>query len=101
MTYLRLYYDAGGPPRAISIGTTSTLVLKSRSTRKKVILVNDSDEDIYVARADSAVLNAGIRLNADGGALVDEPDTLGRIYTGPWYAICASGSKNLCVSEDL
>lgn len=94
------YRETGGPPRSVTVGTTSTLVSTARK-RRKIILTNDSDEEIYLARADSAALNAGIRLNADGGALIDEPDSTGFMYAGPWYAICASGSKNLCVSEDF
>ena len=92
--------EAGAPPRGVAVATTSTLVSTPRD-RKKIVLTNDSDEDIYLARADSAVMNAGLRLNADGGSIVDEPDNTGYMYAGPWYAICSSGAKNLCVSEDF
>jgi len=91
---------AGGPPRAVTIGTTSTLILMANQSRKRVYLVNDSTEAIYIARADSAAMNAGIRLNPAGGSFVDEPDTRGEIYTGPYYGICNSGSMNLAVEED-
>jgi len=90
----------GGPPRAVTVGTTSTLVLQANQARKSVTLVNDSTEPIYLGKADSAVMNAGIRLNAAGGSVTEVPDIFGRLYMGPWYAICTSGSMNLCVQED-
>jgi len=90
----------GGPPRAVTIGATSTLILQANSARKKVYLVNDATEEIYIARADGVALNTGIRLNAAGGSFYDERDTWGEIYTGPYYGICTSGGMNLCVEED-
>jgi len=53
----------------VSIGTSSTQVLAANSNRKLLILVNDSDEPIYVSLGATATLNNGIRLNASGGAL--------------------------------
>lgn len=90
----------GAPPVSVATGTTSILVARANQARMKMILINDSDTTIYITRGDFARLNAGIRLNANGGSLVDEPDSLGRIYTGPWSAISSAASKNLCVSEE-
>lgn len=76
---------------AATIGSSSTEVLAANTNRKIVILVNDSDEAIYIALGASATMNSGIRLNANGGALVlDDP-----IYKGVINAICSSGSKKL------
>ena len=90
----------GAPPLAATVGTTSVIVLRSNPTRKKVVFINDSDTAIYLARSQTAVVNAGIRLNATGGAFVDEPDVYGRMYTGEWSAISSAATKNLCISED-
>jgi len=79
----------------VSIGTSSTQVLAANSNRKLLILVNDSDEAIYVSLGATATLNNGIRLNASGGALaLDNP-----IYKGVVNAISANGSKTLVGAE--
>lgn len=85
---------------ATTIGTASTLVISGNDNRRKITFVNDSDEDIYLGKGNPARSNVGVRLNAHGGSLVDEPDSLGYLYRGPWYAICASGSKVLAWTED-
>jgi len=75
----------------VSVGSSNTQVLAANSSRKLLILVNDSDEDIYIALGATAILNSGIRLNKKGGSLtLDDPK-----YTGIVNAICSSGSKNL------
>jgi hypothetical protein len=79
----------------VSIGTSSTQVLAANSNRKLLILVNDSDEPIYVSLGTTATLNNGIRLNASGGALaLDNP-----IFKGVVNAISANGSKTLVGAE--
>ena len=79
----------------VSIGTSSTQVLSANSSRKLLILVNDSDEPIYVSLGATATLNNGIRLNASGGALaLDNP-----IFKGVVNAISANGSKTLVGAE--
>ena len=77
----------------ITVGATSTSVLSVNAARIMVMLVNDSDEVIYVNLSGTAVMNEGIRLNANGGTLVESE------YTGAITAICSSGSKNLTVVE--
>lgn len=75
----------------VSVGSSNTQVLAANSSRKLLILVNDSDENIYIALGETAILNSGIRLNKKGGSLtLDDPK-----YTGVVNAICSSGSKNL------
>ena len=78
---------------SVTIGAVSTAVLASRDDRIAAILVNDSDENIYVKYGSGATLNSGIRLNASGGSVVEDK------YTGIITAICASGGKNLTVTE--
>jgi len=77
----------------VSVGNTSTSVLSANANRALAILVNDSDEEIYVYYGATAVINEGIRLNAEGGSVVEDN------YTGVITAICSSGSKNLTVTE--
>lgn len=77
----------------VTVGSSSTTVLALNANRIAVALVNDSDENIYIYFGSPAVINEGIRLNANGGSLVEDQ------YTGIITAICASGSKNLTVVE--
>jgi hypothetical protein len=78
---------------AVTVGATTTVALAANASRKRAILVNDADETIYLALGSAAVMNAGIRLNANGGVHVED------LFTGAINAISASGSKNLCVTE--
>lgn len=79
----------------VSIGTSSTQVLAANENRKLLILVNDSDENIYVSLGNTATLSNGIRLNADGGSFaLDNP-----IYKGVVNAISYSGNKILAGVE--
>ncbi len=73
----------------ITVASASTSVVSSNTNRNRVILVNDSSEAIYLALGATAVMNEGIRLNANGGSLIETE------YTGVISAICSSGGKNL------
>lgn len=85
---------SSGTAANITVGATTTVALAAVSGRKYAILVNDSNETIYLSLGTDAVLNKGIRLNANGGAY----EILGKTpYRGAVNAICSSGSKNLCV----
>jgi len=93
--------DYGGSrPGATLIGTGSTDVLPPNEKRLKAEFVNDSTQDIYLAKGTPAALNRGIRLNANGGSYTIEPDNQGRIWKGSISAISATGSANLTWCED-
>ena len=77
----------------ISIDSSTTPILDALADRLAVIIVNDSDEAIYISLGSSAVMNRGIRLNAHGGSFSTE------MYQGEINGICASGSKNVTVTE--
>jgi len=85
---------SSGTAASVTVGATTTVALAAVSGRKYAILVNDSNETIYLALGTAALQGKGIRLNANGGAyeIVGE-----KPYRGAINAICASGSKNLCV----
>lgn len=53
---------------SVEVQKTTTLVLASQPSRTNVLLVNDSDQVIYLMFGADAVLNEGIRLNAEGGS---------------------------------
>lgn len=84
---------------AVTVGATSTEVLSADPVqrRKRVVFTNNSNEDIYISDDSVAQSTYGLPLKAQGGVMVDEPDTTGFIYQGQWNAICASGGKVLSV----
>ena len=53
---------------APTIGATTTAALAANTDRLYALLINDSNETIYVKIGASAAMNAGIRLNANGGS---------------------------------
>lgn len=80
----------------VEVGLVSTLVLGVNLKRRFLFLVNDSDESIYVSLSGTAVLNEGILLTSGGGALTLD---IASMWLGSISAICASGTKNLTISE--
>lgn len=83
---------------AVSIGATSTLALAANVNRNAAMLINDSDETIYIKIGSAAVLNQGIRLNSNGGSY-EMSKELGNLSTAAINAISTSGSKNIIVTE--
>lgn len=83
---------------SVTVGNTSTLVLPANPNRIYAMLTNDSDEAIYLAFGTAAVLNKTCRLNPNGGVQEYSP-AMANLFTGPVYAICATGGKNLLTVE--
>lgn len=86
--------EAGGT----AVGAASTEVLAANNGRVGLILVNDSDETIYVSFGEPAALNQGIRLNANGGSYTMDGAL---VYLGAVTAICAAGPATLAHEEFL
>lgn len=61
--------------------------------RISLTLTNDSESVIYIFKGAEAAVNEGIRLNAEGGAIVIDD------YTGVVTAATEADEANLCVSE--
>lgn len=87
---------ASGTPSKATVGNTSTKILSKKSGRRYACFTNDSDETIYLSYGEDAVINSGIRINANGG--VAELDGR-KLFRGDVYAICASGGKNISIFE--
>jgi hypothetical protein len=84
----------------VSVLATSTTVLAANAAREYVALTNDADETMYVSfngedQTNAAVMNEGVALLV-GETVTFESPVIG---FGPIYAICASGTKNMTVSE--
>lgn len=91
----------GGPlnpasPTAVSVGTASTSVLASNSSRTGLVLVNLSSNLISLAFGVPAVLGSGITLNANGGTYEMDPNIFS---TAAVNAIAAGVGSALSVQE--
>jgi hypothetical protein len=81
----------------VDVGTNSTEILAANADRKYAAIVNDSDTDIYLGVGEAAVLNKGIRLNANGGSY---EITWMNLYKGAIYGIHGgSGTKRVTIVE--
>jgi len=85
---------------APSIGSSTTTALAANASRLYAMFINDSDEVIYLKLGASAVLNEGIRLNANGGSY-EMSKKIGNLYTGVVNGICTSGDKVCLVCEGV
>ena len=82
---------------SVTVGTSSTAVLTAANAAlcEYIYIANDSDEVIYIGLGAAAQMNKGIRLSASGGVVIFDAQTIPRVAIN---AICATGSKNLCVT---
>ena len=82
---------------AVSVLTTSTLIIAANSKRHGLTLVNDGAYPVYLFfGAGPAVANSGLRLNANGGATQLDCNAL---WLGAVYGIAVGGTSNVTVAE--
>ncbi len=84
-------------PANVSVDATTTIVLPENGARTYLLLVNDSNEKIYLGIGSPAVAGKGPRLNAEGGFFEMIRDR--NLSNQPINAISASGGKNLTIQE--
>jgi len=82
-----------------TLGTTSLQFLQDEPRRAKLILCNDSPNNIFLSMLGKAVVNEGIFLIANGGSYCEEPDVYGRIFTGVWSGIATVAGSILTICE--
>lgn len=83
-------------PDNCSVGNTSTEVIPANTARKYLVIVNASDEAVYLGIGVAAESNKGVYLAATGGSFEMITANLSPEIV---YGICASGSKNVTVQE--
>lgn len=86
-------------PASVTVGATDTVVLAENGARTYLLLVNDSDTTIYLGIGATAVVNKGIRLNANGGSFEMLRDVGGNFSHQAVNAISTAAGKNLTVQE--
>ena len=61
-------------PDTVSVGTSTTEIVPRRPSRNYLLIINDGTTTMYLGIGEDAVLNEGIRLNANGGSYQMTPD---------------------------
>jgi len=84
----------------LSVTTASQAALAANVNRRYAIFINDSDTIIYLKLGAAAVVNQGIRLNANGGSY-EISATIGNLTVGAVNAITSVDGKNLLIAEGV
>jgi hypothetical protein len=81
---------------SVVVGATSTKVLDKKDSRKSFTIINISNENIFYGVNETAVLNKGL-CSYPGGVFQIDLSNGNPIFEV--YAICASGSKTVTITE--
>jgi len=76
------------------------VALAANPNRKYALIINDSDTTIYIAIGTSAILNTGIRLNANGGSF-EMTAKHGNLDVRVINCICSVATKKLIITEGV
>ncbi len=87
-------------PGSTIAGVASVQIVTGNRHRKKMVITNISDTRVFLNKGTDAILNAGIPLNPNGGAMVDEPDAYGRMWKGAWSVITTVATKTIAWLEE-
>ena len=95
------YAEFGGSRSGFfTAGLVSAQLLAFNAQRKKLVIINDSANNVYLSKGTSvAVVGSGVTL-LPGGAWNMEPDTRGRIWKGAIQCISGVAGQNLSWIED-
>ena len=85
---------------APTAGVASGVILAANANRLYALFVNDSDTVVYLAFGVAAVVNTGVRLNANGG-WYEMSVGLGNIYRGEIRGISGIAGKVVLVTEGV
>ncbi len=81
-----------------SVGTASAEVIAANPDRKYLLLTNDGTATAYLALGTSAVLNAGLRLAANGGSY-EMTRGAANVYSGAINGIASVNGVKLLTVE--
>lgn len=85
--------EAETPAGAVTAKAESATLAEADPNRAALYVTNDGANVVYLALGATAVKNKGIRLNAEGGAVVIDN------YTGVVSVVTASGESVVTFSE--
>jgi len=81
-----------------TVGVASAIALAANVSRVDADFVNDSDNVIYLARGNAAVVGWRIRLNPNGGSY---HMGLFNLFLGDIYAVATGAGSNMTISEGV
>ncbi len=81
-----------------SATSTTSVALAANESRMYAMFQNDGDITVYLRLGEAAIVNEGIRINANGGSY-EISDRLGNLYQGAVNCIAASGTTVVLVLE--
>lgn len=83
--------------------TELVLAYNALLKRARVTFVNNTANEMWASKGNTAGLDVGILIPANGGVLIDEPlliDGYTYMYQGEWYVYCA-GAVDLSIDEEM
>ncbi len=95
----RIWPIEGSAISGVLVLGVTTEVLAANPNRADADFVNDGAEVIYLARGETAVVNQGIRLNANGGSYHIGTDNMWLGVVNGISVNDAQDSSNLAISE--
>jgi len=84
----------------IAVSTTSTIVLPANSNRKYLLIVNDSDTNVYVSFGTDAVIGEGIPINSSNCSYEQNPWIISTQAINAIHNVVGE-TKNLLVTEGV
>lgn len=90
------YPSSGQTPGTTSVTDSSTEIVATNTSRRWCFLTNIGSQDVYVAIGQTAILNRGILLAANGGSLAMGADTMS---TEAINGITSTGTSNVIFQE--
>lgn len=87
---------AGGAPGAVTIETTSTLIVAANTHRTWLYMTNLGTKDVWLSATEGAVLLQGIKLAKNGGSIFLSFLT---VPTGPVFGIVNNATSVVAFQE--
>jgi uncharacterized protein (DUF39 family) len=84
----------------VNADVANVQVLPRNELRRYAAFINDSDTTVYLSFGTPAVMNKGIRLNANGG-MYEMFSGRGNLYKGDIYVISSVTGKSVLVTEGM
>lgn len=81
-----------------TIGVTNTSVLTENPKRSYLLIVNDSDKEVYITVGENAALNQGIRINPNGSSY-EMSAAYGNLDLREINGITSIAGKKLLITE--
>lgn len=84
---------------SVTVGTTVSTVIGSNPDRLGLLILNLSNNTVYVSIDNSVSATNGIRLGANGGSVALNVTDDGMIQTRTWYGLAAGAGSSVYVLD--